>query len=667
MTENKSNTITIILGILLLLGCTIALIIGLAVYAYKTFSSVRPPIEQTVLPVQGVTPASNSELLRPPADTISTETIHALDQSVVPENDVYALACRLQNICNVPNTLPAPSSPLTVGTKQKFWVINADSNKNFQVEATLLYITPLTYFWADDSANVNKADMKALMDTFDSKIIPTDRKFFGSEWTPGVDGDPHIYVLYTGDLGSNIGGYFSSSDEYNPLVRKYSNAHEAYVLSSTQPLGEQYAYSTLAHEFVHMIQWPTDRNDVSWIDEGFAEVGAFLNGYDVGGADWSYVQDPDLQLNDWASNDSPDFGRHYGQAFLYLTYFLDRFGEKATKALTSNPVNDLASVDDTLKTLNATDPQTGKLINADDVFMDWAAALYLNDGKVGDGRYTYHNYPNAPQTSDTETIANCPQAPITRQVHQYGIDYIKIACAGDHTLTFTGSTAIHMLPVDPYSGLYAFATDLGNESDMTLTRDFDFTNASGPVTLSFHTWYDLEKDYDYLFLEVSQDGQHWQIIKTPSGTGDNPSGNSYGWGYNGATKNWIQEDVDLSKYAGKKVQVRFEYVTDAAVTGEGFLLDDVSVDAINYKTDFETDEGGWASAGFTRVQNIIPQTFRLSLITQGSTTTVKQIDLSPDQIAEIPLSLKNGEQATLIVSGVTRYTRKESVYQIEIK
>jgi hypothetical protein len=613
-------------------------------------------------------PTGVSELFRPSAATISTETVKILSQEIVPENDVYELACRLQDKCNISRTLSAPAAPLTVGITQNFWLINADTNKNFQIDATLRYITPLTYFWAEDGVDVNETDMKALMDEFDQKIIPTDREFFGSEWTPGVDNDPHIYVLYAGNLGSNIGGYYSSADEYNPLVRQYSNGHEAYVLSSSQSLGGRYAYSTLAHEFVHMIQFSTDRNDVSWLSEGFAELGAFLNGYDVGGADRRYVRSPDLQLNDWAKNTSPDFGAHYGQSFLYLAYFLDRFGENATKALTANPENDLASVDGTLKTLNAVDPQTGKLITADDLFMDWAAAMYLMSGSVGDGRYTYHNYPGAPQTADTETISNCPQAPLLRDVHQYGIDYINITCAGDHTLTFTGSTAVRMLPVDPYSGSYAFATNLGNESDMTLTREFDFTNVNGSVTLSFNTWYDLEKDFDYLYLEVSEDGEHWQIITTPSGTGENPSGNSYGWGYNGATNDWIKEDVDLSQFAGKKVQVRFEYVTDAAITGEGFLLDDVSVEATNYQSDFETDDGGWAAEGFSRVQNIIPQTFRLTLITKSSnSTTVQAIELSSDQLAEIPLSLKNGEETVLIVTGTTRYTRKSAAYQIELK
>ncbi|MCK7481997.1 MAG: hypothetical protein M0C28_36205 [Candidatus Moduliflexus flocculans] len=50
----------------------------------------------------------------------------------------------------------------------------------------------------------------------------------------------------------------------------------------------------------------------------------------------------------------------------------------------------------------------GKVITADDVFMDWATAMYLMDRSVGDGRYTYHNYPDAPQTSDTEAIYQLP-------------------------------------------------------------------------------------------------------------------------------------------------------------------------------------------------------------------------------------------------------------------
>ncbi|HEU4746417.1 MAG TPA: hypothetical protein VFS61_14340, partial [Anaerolineales bacterium] len=340
-------------------------------------------------------PAPTVQIERPPVDDVSSETIEILTQAQVPENDPYELACRFQAICNVPTVVQAKS--YQVGDREKFWVSNSDTAEHRQGDFTLLYATPHSYFWAEDGVDVNQRDVRALMDTFEEKIYPTDREFFGSEANPGVDGDPHIYVLYANDLGSNIGGYFSSSDSYNPLVKKYSNAHETYVLSSNQPLEDEYAYGTLAHEFVHMIQDASDRNDVSWINEGFAEVGSFLNGYDVGGGPFVYAESPDLQLNAWADNSSPDFGSHYGQSFLYLAYFLDRFGEEASKALTNNPENDIASVDKTLAELNITDPGTGAVITADDVFVDWAVTMHLLDGSVGDGRYEYKNYPGAPQ------------------------------------------------------------------------------------------------------------------------------------------------------------------------------------------------------------------------------------------------------------------------------
>ena len=147
---------------------------------------------------------------------------------------------------------------------------------------------------------------------------------------------------------------------------------------------------------------------------------------------------------------------------------------------------------------------------------------------------------------------SCPQT-VNGTVNQYGIDYITINCAGDHTLHFSGSTGADLLPVNAYSGNYAFWSNKGDESDMTLTREFDFTNVSEPITLSYAMWYDLETDYDYLFLEASTDGKSWEILNTPSGTDQDPSGNSFGWGYSGQTNDWKLEDVDLSKFAGKKV------------------------------------------------------------------------------------------------------------------
>jgi hypothetical protein len=611
------------------------------------------------------TPAPQ-EVTRPPLDAISGETLELLEMTIVPPNKPRELACRLEGKCDVPEVMALTSISRAVGETEPFWVTNVETNENSEVTATLRYVTPHVYFWVQDGVSYDEGEMKALVDEFENKIYPTNREFFGSEWSPGIDGDEHIYILYARGLGGSIAGYFSSADSVHPLVHEYSNAHEMFLFNADNTfLGDEFTYGVLAHEFQHMIHWNQDVNETSWLNEGSSELAAFLNGYDNGGFDWLYINNPDLQLNDWP-NDQSATSPHYGAGFLFMTYFLDRFGEQATKSLVKDPANGLDSVEDVLREIRAVDPRTEQPITADDFFVDWTVTNFLLDDTVADGRYVYKRYPGAHRASATETIYTCPQNTATRDVRQYGVDYIAIECEGDYTLSFTGSTVTGLLPVDPYSGDYAFWSNKGDESNMTLTREFDFTQAVGGIEMTFRTWYDIETDYDYVYLEVSEDGNTWQIISTPSGTAEDPSGNSYGWGYNNVTNGWIEESVDLSHYAGKKVFVRFEYVTDAAVNGEGFLLDDVAVEAVGYRSDFEADDGGWAADGFVRVQNALPQTFRLALIqTKDSSVTI--LPVNADQTAEIPLSLKTGEKAYLVVAGTTRFTREPGVYQFEIR
>ena len=664
--SNQSSSVPKIVGaiVAILVCCSCVLIAAAGAVIYSASRQVPTDFATFIPPIDNpVTPGPTVEVERPPADSISTETLETLGNTLVPDNDPYEIACRLQNVCNVATTVP--SKQYQLGDQETFWVTNVDTVENFQATATLRYVTPHMYFWIENDVSYDEGDLKRLGDAFENKMYPTDREFFGSEANPGIDNDPHIFILYVRGTGASNAGYFSTPDEYNPLVKEYSNGHEMFFFNAdNMDLGAEDTYGTLAHEFQHMIHWNTDRNETSWVNEGFSMVAELLNGYPIY-FDYYYVSDPDINLTDW-SPDPGSNGPHYGQSFLYLAYFLDRFGEDATKSVVKHPENGLVSIDETLAELNITDPLTSNPITADDVFMDWAATMWLMDPSVGDGRYDYSNYPDAPTITVSEPVSNCPQS-LGGSVNQYGIDYFSINCAGDHTLNFSGSTVVGLLPADANSGKYAFWSNKGDESNMTLTREFDFTNVSEPITLSFSMWYDLETDYDYVFLEVSTDGETWEILTTPSGTAEDPSGNSYGWGYNGQTNDWKSEDVDLSQFAGQKVQIRFEYITDAAVNGEGFLLDDVRVDTVNYQTDFEADEGGWEAVGFARIENVLPQTYRLSLIIKGDTTTVTHVQLNDDQTAEIPLSLNNGEEAILIVTGTTRFTRLPAAYQIEIK
>ncbi|MEA2007501.1 MAG: immune inhibitor A [Chloroflexota bacterium] len=676
-----------IVGILIVLCCS-TIACGVIVYGFtsqsdlsssngeEVFVTIVPPSEKTSIPAVPAATVSvdiieeenieeeNIEV----SEEMEHETVNTLKNEEVPINDPIELAERLGGKEDVPATKPVEDLNREVGERETFWVTNVDTTENFQVDTILEAVTDHLYIWIEDGVKFSKRDLDKLAQTFETKIYPTDREFFGSEWSPGVDNDPHIYIIYASGLGSNLAGYFSSVDEYHPLAHEYSNSHETFMLNAdTCGLDESYTYGVLAHEFQHMIHWYWDRNETSWLNEGFSELAAFLNGYYNGGFARLYAQNPDLQLNDWP-NDPSKTTPHYGSGFLFVAYFLDRFGSDATQALVSHELNGMSSID----ALNLTDPDSGESFGADDIFIDWAITNYLQSEYSLTGRYNYNDYDNAPYFSATETISECPTSEQERTVHQYGVDYIHLTCPGDYVLRFDGEEEVGVIPANPHSGNFAYWSNKGDHSDMTLDKTFDFTAQDAPLTLTYWTWYDLEEDYDYLYLEASTDGENWEIIHTPSGTDEDPSGNSYGWGYNGSSGgdgSWIQEKVDLSQFAGQKVQIRFEYVTDAAVNGEGLLLDDIAIPETGYSTDFEVDAGGWDGAGFVRIQNVLPQTYRLAILKLGDSPEIEYLTLTAGNEIEIPLTIGNGNpsEILLVVTATTRFTRQEAAYSFWVE
>ena len=648
-------------------------------------TAASPPI-YTLVPY----PTSTPTLLAPPSSTSSpsatdssgsanradiaspiTDTMTALLNAVVPASDLRDLAGRFRGLHDIPVSEASPKFPLVPGTHQSFWVNNVDGDENVQIDATLQYVTDHVYFWVEDGARFQKSRVKQLSDVFERQIYPRDREFFGSEWTPGVDEDEHLYILYAKNVGEHVAGYYSSIDEYTPLVNKYSNVHEMFILNAAGlDLRSTYALSVLAHEFQHMIHWHQDSNEETWLQEGLSELAAFLNGYTVGGADAIYVQDPDIQFTIWPDDLSSNTP-YYGAAYLFLTYFLDRFGEQATQAIVASQANGMASIDQVLHDLDIRDPVSQQPILASDVFVDWSLASLLQDPSIADGRYTYHNYPQAPQPEVTETVHECNSEANWREVNQFGVDYIDIRCPGDYTLEFNGIPESKILKADPHSGSYAFWSNQGDESDMTVTRLFDFRDVTGPLSLNYWTWYDLEDGYDYVYLAASTNGEDWQTLTTPSGTAEDPSGSNFGWAYTGENSysptKWIEEKVDLSQYAGQQVYLRFEYVTDAAVNRSGFMVDDISIPEIGYSTDFEQDDGGWSGNGFVRIQNALPQKYALTVIRLGKNPSVERIDLPASNQVSLPFQIGGDtRRIVLVVSGITPFTGQKAPYKYTI-
>ena len=119
-------------------------------------------------------------------------TLEALLNTEVPINDPIDIAQRLEGKENIPLTLPVENLNRQVGEKETFWVTDTDTAINFQVETTLAAVTDHLYFWIEDGVDYSEKALGNLAAEFEDNIYPTNQEFFGSEWTPGVDEDPHL-------------------------------------------------------------------------------------------------------------------------------------------------------------------------------------------------------------------------------------------------------------------------------------------------------------------------------------------------------------------------------------------------------------------------------------------------------------------------------------------
>jgi immune inhibitor A len=599
-------------------------------------------------------------LLRQPVGPGDTGSADALAHSEVPVRDLRSLAIRLRGVRpDVPAAISDTSPDYAVGTVRTFKVHDDDSQETYLIEAELRYKTDHLYMWVEKGVEIALSRLQEAADTFENQIYPANRAFFGSEWTPGVDGDPHLSILHARRIGAGVAGYYWSADEYPAEVRPDSNQMEMfYINADNANVGSAFYLGTLAHEFQHMIHWYNDRNEETWLNEGMSELASLINGFDPGGSDYAWSLEPDTQLNTWSDDGSRS--AHYGGAFLFAAYLLDRFGESLTQAVVAHPANGIRSIDAVLD-----DDDSG--LTFGDVFADWVVANYLDDPALGDGRYGYELIDIAQPQLDEEH----QRYPVERftQVVPYGVDYVYLEGGAELTLDFYGDTRAPLLNTQPHSGDFFWYANRGDDSDMRLTREFDLSTLS-QATLRFWTWYDIEADWDYGYVMASKDsGATWQILRGPSTTDANPNGNSFGWAYTGASGDgpqWIEEEIPLDAYVGHEVMIRFEYITDDALNAPGWVLDDITVPELEYADDVERDEGGWNAEGFVRTDNAVPQGYVVQLITFGPETTVQRLPLRPDQSGRWLLPLAQADHGVLLVSALARVTTEPAGYYYRI-
>jgi hypothetical protein len=627
-------------------------------------------IEFTPVPIldETPTPVPTPVITREPVGDTGAETEELLETTDVPVRDLHDLAIRLRGLpADTPRTVnPGGSPDYPTGHRRLFHASNVDTDEQFDIYAILEYKTEHVYMWVEEGARFDRDDLEAAADLFEEHSYATNRAFFGSEWSPGVDNDPHLSILHARNLGNTVAGYYSSADEFISDVRDDSNEMEMfYINADNANINADFYNGVLVHEFQHMIHWHNDRNEETWLNEGFSELASYLNGFDPGGADWAFAIEPDTQLNSWPEGPGAATA-NYGAGYLFTSYFLDRFGPEATQALVAHPENSFASVEAVLGDLDSP-------LSYEDLFADWIVANLLDDPYLADGRYGYEDID--PPSFDVETSYDSFDYPVSQSstVHQHGTDYIEVNGERPLTLRFTGSTRIGLVDTTAHSGDYFWWSNRGDDSDMMLTRAFDLSDVNA-ATLEFWTWYDIEEDWDYAYVQVSTDGgETWEILTTPSGTDTNPNGNSFGWAYtgrsgDGGTPEWILEQVDLSAYAGQEVLIRFEYITDDAVNRPGFILDDIAIPEIGYSSDFEADEDEWEPAGFIRHANVLSQRWLVQLILYGPETTVQRLELEQDQTGEWVIPLDNRtDRAVITISGLAPVTTEMGSYNYEIE
>ena len=602
-----------------------------------------PTLEPTPEPIVLDVPAS---VIQQPVGPLAADNLTKLWNADFSPYDYYDMAVRANSSGVSKRTVEG--TPWEVGDIQTFTLDER------LIEARLAAVTPNTYHWFETNLNYNDSTLQEVVDRLEDDYYPRLSDLFGSEWNPGVDNDPHFSILHFDDDGqySEL-GFFDSINEYPRTVDPSSNEQEMIFMNMSQLiLGEELYYGTLVHELQHLIQWNLDNNETIWLDEGLAQLAELYVGFQTAES-VDYLTDTSLQLNTW-SYEGDDIYAHYSATYLFMTYLWEQLGNDAIRELAANPDNGFIAVREVIKNFrpNSTLEQ----------FMgDWAVANLLDD-VVTDPRFGYQSYTvGLPELNDR--IRAVPYE-TEQELSQYGVHYVDIRPMGTVTLTFVGDTLADMLPTTVPDGDRVWFAPPMNDSSLKLTRAFDLTGVN-KATLLFSAWYELEQDFDFAYVEVSADGgRTWEFVRPEHAVqgiyGPAITGNSAD--IDGHINGWVEEAILLDDFTGNEILLRFEVLTDSAITGYGFAIDNIFIPEINFFDSMEGDVSAWQTTGFVSSGTQLPQQWSVQLVQDGIATTIPLNELNQVQV---PIQISNAG-ATLIIMPQTPFIDIPAYYWLKM-
>lgn len=250
----------------------------------------------------------------------------------------------------------------------------------------------------------------------------------------------------------------------------------------------------------------------------------------------------------------------------------------ATMANRLNPPRNLAAIPGDSKV----NLQWSPLVDAayfriykDDILVDSTEETAYLDENV-ENQILYHYYITAiyeesgEESYPSNTASVTPAQPIALPLFvdfENGLPYWELT--GDWGLTTADfHSSSHSLTESP-QGEYP------NSIETTATLNaLDMSNMT-EANLSFWTKYELETNYDYMYLELTTNGTNWINLET----------------FNGNQNSWTQKFYSLNDYLGLSyVQLRFRFVSDNYVTEQGMFIDDIEITSTYVGLGENTDE-----------------------------------------------------------------------------
>ena len=555
-----------------------------------------------------------------------------------------------------------PWSRTTIGGQRSYHVGDIrkysyySEDEKVMVDTELRYETEHAYMWVDVNIPVEQAKLARAGTIFENEIYPTVRDYFGEEWSPGVDKDIHIWILHLHDP-DQPSGWFGSADEYVKRVYVSSNEHEIiYINLAHRNIGSAAYFATLAHEFQHMVQWNNPGNETRALDEGLAQLAEIICGYPE---DHRYFRwNPKTQLNTWTDN-IDERANHYAVNYLFSLYLWERLGDDFIRALARHPREGFNSINATLSELYY--PFT-----VDDLFADWIVANYLDDPRLADGRYGYHN--ETLGTIVPEYRYNTLPVNETISIPQYSAEYIEYQGQGEIAIDFQGSTEANLLPTQAHSGHSFWWSNRSHDAEINLTRSIPISGLKEAI-LRFWMWYDIDPG-DELCMRTSFDGGNtWFQEAAGTAPAEYPyifacySGISGG----GEQPEWVMEEIDIFNFEGDDALVRFDYVIQSGENRPGFAVDDITIPELNYAYDAEADDDGWEGVGFVRTSNVVPQNWVVYLLTLGKRLGIRRLEVASDGTAHANAVVGDGvDKIVLIVGAMAPSTTEPARFELSL-